>query len=175
MKSVKIVSIGLVVVVVVGIALLEGLTQFVPAGMSGVRIQQYSLFGKQGVIQKDFGPGWHRDFGPIDQWVMYNATVHTLEMAKAQGQGSMPGRDDVMVQSIDGNPISLDVTVKYRITPEKAHLLYQNTGSGAKYMNIVRIEAESACMSMFGQMKTEEFAKLIEDTQMKHADIVFII
>ncbi len=157
MKSIKIAAIIVILVILGGWGLLKGLTQFVPVGITGVRIQQYSILGKKGVVLKDFAPGWHRDLGPLDSWVLYDSTVHTLEMTKDPRHGSTAGRDELMVQSVDGNHISLDVTVKYRIMADKAHLLYQNTGKGTKYMTVVRIDAENACMGFFGQMQTEDF------------------
>ena len=129
----------------------------IPVGKVGVRVQEYSVLGKKGVVQKDFGPGWRRDFGPIDTWVLFDSTVQTLEMTRAQHYGDVQGRDDVQVQSADGYAVSVDVTVKYRIMDGKAHNLYQDTGSGIKYKTIVRNEAQRACMAYFGQMKTEDF------------------
>ena len=157
MKSVKLVCVLIVVVIFGGWFLLHALTQLVPIGQVGVRIQQYGILGKKGVVQKDFGPGWHRDLGPIDNWELYDSTVHTLEMTKDPLHGSSRGQDDVKVQSIDGNALSLDVTVKYRIKPGQVHLLLQDTGRGTRYMTVVRNQAESSCMRYFGQMKTEDF------------------
>ena len=157
MKSIKLVCVLIVVVIFGGWSMLKALTELVPVGQVGVRIQQYNVLGKKGIVQKDFGPGWHRDLGPIDNWELYDSTVHTLEMTKDPNRGSSRGQDDVKVQSIDGNALSLDVTVKYRIMPDQAHLLLKDTGRGTKYMTVVRNEAESACMRHFGQMKTEDF------------------
>jgi len=135
------------------------LTKYIPVGMVGVRTQEYSVpgLGKKGIIAHDFGAGWHRDFGPIDSWVLFDSTVQTLEMTKDPTRGSMRGRDDVQVQSADGYAVSVDVTVKYRILKENAYRVYQNTGSGIKYQTIVRNEAQKACIALFGQMKTEGF------------------
>jgi regulator of protease activity HflC (stomatin/prohibitin superfamily) len=157
MKSVKLVSALIVVVIFGGWFMLNTLTQFVPIGQVGVRIQQYNMFGKKGVVKKDFGPGWHRDLGPIDNWELYDSTLHTLEMTKDPNRGSTRGQDDVKVQSIDGNSLSLDVTVKYRIMPGKANRLFLDTGRGSKYMTFVRNQSESSSMRYFGQMKTEDF------------------
>jgi len=157
MKSIKIISVMIVVVIVGGALALNALTVFVPVGMAGVRIQQYGILGKRGVVKKDYAPGWHRDLGPIDSWELYDNTVQTLEMTKDPSRGSSAGRDDVKLQSMDGNAISLDVTVKYRIKPGYAHKLYEDTGKVTKYLTVVRNESESACMGRFGQMQTEDF------------------
>ncbi len=153
----KTVSAIVIAVILGGWFTVKLLTVDIPIGRVGVRIQQYGVLGKRGVVQTDFGPGWHRDLGPIDSWVTYDSTVQTLEMTQERGRGSSIGQDDVKVQSVDGNKISLDVTVKYRIAEGMAHKLYADTGAGTKYQTIVRNEAEDACMSRFGQMTTEEF------------------
>jgi len=157
MKSIRIGSIVIVVLIVGSALLLKSLTVYIPIGDAGVRIQQYSLLGKKGVVKTDFGPGWHRDLGPIDNWEIYDSTVQTLEMTKDPRHGSTRGQDDVKVQSVDGNAISLDVTIKYRIKKDGAHKIYEDTGAGTKYRTVVRNEAEGACMGRFGQMKTEDF------------------
>ncbi len=157
MKSIKYVSILIIVVIGGGTLVLSSLTQLIPVGKVGVRIQQYGVFGRRGVVEKDFGAGWHRDLGPVDSWKLYDATVQTLEMTRNPRYGSAKGRDDVQVTSADGNVISIDVTIKYRITPGQAYKLYQIVGEGRKYETIVRNEAQNACMKCFGQMETEDF------------------
>jgi regulator of protease activity HflC (stomatin/prohibitin superfamily) len=157
MKIIKTIS-ALIILIIGGGWLLIHLTMIrIPVGSTGVRIQQYSVLGQKGVVKKDFGPGWHRDLGPIDQWELFDSTVQTLEMTRDPRKGSLRGRDDVQVQSADGYAISVDVTVMYRIMDNMAYKLYQDTGTGIKYKTIVRNEAQKACMGLFGQMKTEDF------------------
>ena len=157
MKSVKFMSVLIVLIITGSYAMVRSMVFFVPIGQVGVRIQQYDVIGKKGVVKKDFGPGWHRDLGPVDSWELYDGTVQTLEMTKDSQYGSEHGRDDVKVQSIEGNHISLDVTVKYQLQKGMVHKLYQDTGRGFKYRAIVRVEAEKACMDLFGKLATEEF------------------
>ena len=157
MKTIKSVSIIIILLILGGWIVVSSLTISVPIGQVGVRIQQYGMFGAKGVVEEDFGAGWHRDLGPIDKWQLYDSTVQTLEMTKDPRHGSVQGRDDVRVTSSDGSAISLDVTVKYRVAAGQAHILYQDLGSGTRYRTIVRNEAENACMGLFGQLETEDF------------------
>jgi regulator of protease activity HflC (stomatin/prohibitin superfamily) len=157
MQSIKFVAVLVIVTIIGGWLIVKALTVYIPIGRVGVRVQQYALFGKKGVVPQDFGPGWHRDLGPIDNWELFDSTVQTLEMTRDPKQGAVRTVDDVKVQSADGYAVSLDVTVKYRIKSEGAHKLYGDTGSGIKYRTIVRNEAEQACMGLFGAMKTEDF------------------
>lgn len=155
MRAVRIASVAIIAVIIGGAIVLKSLTTYISVGQVGVRTQEYG--GSKGVVQEDFGPGWHRDLGPIDSWVVFDSTVQTLEMSRDPSKGSRKGRDDVQVQSADGYTVSVDVTVKFRIMTGKAHKLYQDTGSKEKYKVIVRNEAERACLGQFGQMKTEDF------------------
>jgi regulator of protease activity HflC (stomatin/prohibitin superfamily) len=157
MRTIRIAAISIVGIFVGGFILVNILTTYVPIGYVGVRTQEYGIFGSQGVVQQDFGPGWHRDLGPIDSWVFFDSTIQTLEMTRDPARGTVKGRDDVQLQSADGYTVSADVTVKYRIRAAAAHKLYQDTGSREKYKVIVRNEAEKACLALFGQMKTEDF------------------
>ena len=121
MKAIRTAAIVVIVVILGSWAMIRTLTVSVPVGMVGVRTQEYGVFGKKGIVPEDFGPGWHRDFGPIDSWTFFDSTVQTLEMTRIEDQGSQRGRDDVQVQSADGYAVSVDVTVKYRIQQGKAY------------------------------------------------------
>jgi len=157
MKIIKIISI-LITVTILGFWLvLHSLTIDIPIGQVGVRIQQYGIFGKKGLVAKDYTPGWHLDRGPLDKWLLFDSTAQTLEMTRDPRQGSDRTIDDIKVQSADGYAISLDVTVKYQLIKDQAYQLYKQIGAGSKYKIIVRNEAQKACMGSFGQMKTEDF------------------
>jgi len=157
MKFIKTISILIIVVSIGSYMLLKLTVSHVPMGVVGVRTQEYAILGKKGVVQEDFGPGWHRALWPIDSWRYFDYTVQTLEMTRDPRRGSRQGRDDVQVQSADGYAVSVDVTIKYRIQPGNAHKLYVDTGSGERYKAIVRNEAEKTCIAQFGGMKTEDF------------------
>jgi regulator of protease activity HflC (stomatin/prohibitin superfamily) len=157
MKILKIASAIVVIGIVLFWLMLMFLTVDIPAGMVGVRTQEFGFMGPRGVVAKDFGPGWHRDFGVLDSWEFYDATVQTLEMTRDPEHGSRRGKDDVAVTSSDGYLVSVDVTVKYRIKPGEAHLLRADIGPGLRYQEIVRNQARNACMDKLGQMTTEQF------------------
>jgi hypothetical protein len=157
MKVIKTIAILFVLSLIVAWLGVQFMTIRIPVGQVGVRVQQYGLLGDQGVVMEDFGPGWHRDLGPIDSWELFDSTVQALEMTRDPRYGSSQGVDDVKVQTLDGYAISLDVTIKYRIVAGAAHQLYKDTGSGVKYKTIIRNESQSACIGLLGQMTTEDF------------------
>ncbi len=157
MRKIRFVSLVICIAIISSWLVFKLTIRYIPVGTAGVRTQEYAVFGKQGVVQQDFKPGWHRDLGPIDSWVLFDSTVQTLEMTRNPRRGSTKGRDDIQVQSADGYAVSVDVTLKYRIMPDNAYMVYQDTGSGIKYKTIVRNEAQEHCMALFGQMETEDF------------------
>ncbi len=157
MKTIKILAIIAIVAILGFVLSIMMFIKNIPLGQVGVLTREYAVGGKKGVVDEDYKPGWHPNIGPLHSWQLYDSTVQTLEMTREAHHGSSKGRDDVKVQSSDGYQVSVDVTVKYRIMKGKAHLVYQNTGSGSKYKIIVRNEAEKSCIEHFGKMRTEDF------------------
>ena len=129
----------------------------IPVGYVGVRLNEFGVLGEKGVTKEDFAPGWHLRIPMIHSWHKFNSTVQTLELTRNPFYGSARGRDDVRVKSSDGYEVSIDVTLKYRIAKNCAHLLYQNTGIDGVYKQIVRDKTQKECQLILGQMKTEDF------------------
>lgn len=136
---------GLIVVIILSLKLL---LIHVDVGQAGVLTQQYAIFGEKGVKQKDFGPGWHLDLGPIHSWTMFDTTVQTIGMTGAQ---------KVQLKTSDGNTVQLDITIKFKIKPESTHLLYGDAGSEMTYKSIVRNSALDTFRDVYGNVSTEEF------------------
>ncbi|MCM8537189.1 MAG: SPFH domain-containing protein [Lentisphaeraceae bacterium] len=159
MKAVKIISI-LVILGILGFwTFIMTCTIKIPMGKGGVRINEYGIFGEKGIDDETFGPGWHRDFGPIDSWLIYDTTVQTLEMTKNPNFGDRAGVDDLKIQAKGGLTVSCDITLKYRIVPGAAHKMLKELGAGDKYKTTVRTQTENTCISILGQMTPEEFYK----------------
>jgi regulator of protease activity HflC (stomatin/prohibitin superfamily) len=162
MKTVKFLSMVLIAAFAGAWLLVEFTVAYVPVGFVGVRTREYALLGEKGVEPRDFQPGWHWDIGPLHTFIFFDSTVQTLEMTRNPQYGDRKEADHISVQSADGYSVAVDVTIKYRIQEEKAHLVYANTGSGIKYKIIVRNESRATCLGLFGTMKTEDFYDPIE-------------
>jgi len=148
----------LIIVCVIGAWIcFNSVLERVPIGYVGVRTQEYAILGSKGVKPEDFGPGWHRDLGPIDTWNLFDVTVQALELTKDPTRGDRKARDDVQIVSADGNRVSVDLTVKYRIKEGKAYRLYQDLGAGDTYKAIVRNESLDTFRDIYGKLDTEEF------------------
>ncbi|GIW71528.1 MAG: hypothetical protein KatS3mg102_1070 [Planctomycetota bacterium] len=125
----------------------------------GVRIDNYGLFGEKGVEQRDYGPGWHWDLGPLHTWVKFDRTVQTLEMTDSRLREPWKFQTQpVRPRTSDGYALTVDVTVKYRIQPGKAHRLYQRFGADPRrYHEQVRQKAEGSIRDVFGDLLAEDF------------------
>jgi len=177
MKIIKYLS----VLVILGVAMVFLTTHFflirVELGEVGVRTQQYAFLGDKGVVKEDFGPGYHRNLPLLDTWNVFDATVQTTEFTTQQERRESKrllgflssstkryldtspetGPEQIELKSKDGYSVKLDITVKYRITPEEAFELYQKFNSEAGYKSIVRDQVQEVIRSVFGEITTEQF------------------
>ena len=80
-------------------------------------------------------------------------------MVYERGRGDRRSRDDLLFKTIDGNDISLDVIIAYRIDMEKAPSILQNVAEDNRMLRdkIVRTIARSKPRDIFGALTTEEF------------------
>ena len=93
----------------------------------GVRTKKLTLFGDKGVEKRVYEPGSTYIFLPvINDWHTFDIKLQNLEFTKNINKGDRGAQDDLLLKTIDGNDISLDVIIVYRIDPGKAYLILQN-------------------------------------------------
>src|SRR5581483_10981929 len=86
----------------------------------GVRTIKWSLFGKKGVEDHVYQPGGVYFFpAVINDWHVFETRLQNVEMTFDPKRGDRSTRDDLIFKTIDGNDISLDVIISYRIDPQK--------------------------------------------------------
>ncbi len=153
----KILSI-LIVAVLVGVFLFSPHTTG-PTEV-GIRTVKWSLFGNRGVQEEIYQPGGVYFFpAVINDWHTFDTRLQNVEMTYDPKRGDRAIRDDLVFKTIDGNDISLDVIISYRIDPPKAPFILQHiAGSDFELKdNVVRTIARSRSRDVFGELKTEEF------------------
>lgn len=126
----------------------------------GVRTIKWSPFRAAGVDEKVFAPGGVYFFpAVINDWTTLDTRLFNVEMTYTTKRGNRGDRDDLLFKTIDGNDISLDVILAYRIDPAKAPFIIQYVGSSDYEVNdkVVRTIARSKPRDIFGELKTEEF------------------
>lgn len=126
----------------------------------GVRTVKLGIFKKKGVDPAYYAPGKTYFFMPfINSWDTFDVKLQTMEMTFDVKRGDLRSRDDLLFKTIDGNDISLDVIIQYRIDPTKAPYILQNVAQNDMLLrqNIVRAVARSRPRDIFGELATEGF------------------
>ena len=71
MKIIKFLSVLIILAVASVFIAANFLFVRIDLGQTGVRTQQYAVFGAKGVVEQDFGPGWHRNLPLLDTWNVF--------------------------------------------------------------------------------------------------------
>ena len=126
----------------------------------GVRTVKFSFFGNKGVQEEIYAPGATYFFAPIiNDWHTFDTRLQNLEMTATEQRGDRATRDDLVFKTVDGNDISLDVIISYRIEPKLAPIILQEVADSDLRLkdNIVRTIARSKPRDIFGELNTEDF------------------
>jgi regulator of protease activity HflC (stomatin/prohibitin superfamily) len=100
-------------------------------------------------------PGFGLKVPLIQQVQEYPTGTQVLSMVARQTEGKIIGDDSVKAQSIEGQDLFIDVTIKYHVIPERAGDLYQKwAGQGIAFIedNAVRRAARSVLPIIAGKM-----------------------
>jgi regulator of protease activity HflC (stomatin/prohibitin superfamily) len=126
----------------------------------GVRTRKIAFISPKGVEDRIYAPGATYFFLPfINDWDVFDTKLQNLEMTFSQVRGDRKSRDDLVLKTIDGNDISLDVIIAYRIDADKAPYILQYVARNDITLRdkIVRTVARSKPRDIFGELKTEAF------------------
>jgi len=126
----------------------------------GVRTKKLTIFGQKGVEDKVYAPGSTYIFMPfINDWHTFDTKLQNLEMVYDTARGDRRSQDDLLFKTIDGNDISLDVIIAYRLDADKAPYILQNVAEDDQTLRekVVRTIARSKPRDIFGELTTEEF------------------
>lgn len=161
----------------------------IKVGVDQVGVRTIIWGVKRGIVQKDYGPGWHRAITGIDQWDLYDSTVQTLELAKEPSHMGHDERKEAAIRTADDYDVSADLIVKYQIKKGVAWKLRQDLGVGERYKIIVENETRDIARSVLGKMverdlynpdekrkRAEEFKiQLTERLAPRHVDIIDVL
>ncbi|UCG39287.1 MAG: prohibitin family protein [bacterium] len=126
----------------------------------GVKTVKLGIFKKKGVEDRMYAPGSTYFFLPIiNDWHTFDTKLQTVEMTFDPKRGDLRARDDLLFKTIDGNDISLDVIIQYRIDPARAPYILQYVAEDDSLLRqkVVRALARSVPRDIFGELKTEGF------------------
>jgi len=126
----------------------------------GVRTVKWALFKPRGVEENVYEPGGVYFFPAIlNDWNTFDTRLQNLEMTYDPRSGRNGPRDDLLFKTIDGNDLSLDVIISYRIEPSKAPHILQHVAQNDFELRdkVVRTVARSRTRDIFGELTTEQF------------------
>jgi regulator of protease activity HflC (stomatin/prohibitin superfamily) len=126
----------------------------------GVRTRKLAFFGQKGVEDRSYAPGATYFFLPfINDWNVFDTKLQNLEMTFSPLTGDRRTHDDLVFKTVDGNDISLDVIIAYRIDASKAPYILQYVARNDATLRdkVVRTVARSKPRDIFGELKTEAF------------------
>lgn len=109
-----------VVLAVVAVVLLPSTATYVNPGHVGIVIHR----GGGGVDPKPLGPGIHLKNPVFTEIEEYPTFMQTVVLARTANEGSV-NNDEINVNSVEGQPISLDVSMSFELDPQKVPFLYQ--------------------------------------------------
>jgi regulator of protease activity HflC (stomatin/prohibitin superfamily) len=126
----------------------------------GVLTRKIGVIGKAGVQQETYPPGATYTFPAfITDWHVYNVALQNLEMVQQADRGDRQGRDDIEFKTHDGNDITVDVTVAWRIDTAKTPYMLERVGGSTPEVkeNLVRPACRSIVRDVLNTMTSEEF------------------
>ncbi|MCB9639063.1 MAG: prohibitin family protein [Myxococcales bacterium] len=126
----------------------------------GVRTIRVGFLSKRGVVKEVYAPGATYFMMPfVNDWHTFDTRLQNLEMVQSEKAGDQPYADDLSFKTRDGNDVSVDVTVAWRINPQKApHLLeYIGTSLSEIKDRLIRPSCRSIVRDILNELSSEDF------------------
>lgn len=123
-----------------------------------------------GLSQELYAPGRTYFFVAfINDWYTYSTQTQTLAMTAAVAGGDRDVKDDLEFKTRDGNDVGVDVTVLYRLDPQKAPLVLAKVAKtdDAVKEKIVRPLARAVPRDCLNELTSED---IYTDKKFKAAD-----
>lgn len=123
----------------------------------GVRTKK--IFGA-GIEKHIYPPGATYFFAPfVSDWATFDIKLQNLEMTATKDRGDRGGDDAIEFKTTDGNDIRVNVTVAWRIEPEKAPHLLQRVGRSTSEIKekLVRPACRTYVRDILNELHSEEF------------------
>jgi hypothetical protein len=167
---------GIVAALVVIVAFLALFFERVPVRTYGVK--QY-VWGGGGIDKEDYLTGYHVGITGLHKWYLLDASTHFLEFGEVQAAKAPSSRGylsifprssgaadldtpvyrsekPLEIRNKDGNVVTIDVSVPYRIRPGSAHMIVAG-GLQYSYQERVKATVESVLREELSSMSNEVF------------------
>ena len=146
--------------VVLGLLSVSLFFERIEPGQIGVR---QSLWGSGGVMEKDFGVGYHLGITGVHKWHVLDKRTHFINLAsesslisESRRHRNMQQEEPLEFRTADNNVVTLDVTVVYRIEEGKGHEIV-NDGAQILYRERVASQVRSVLREELSKLTPEDF------------------
>jgi regulator of protease activity HflC (stomatin/prohibitin superfamily) len=112
--------IGIAVIAIVLLFLIPNMVTYVNPGYVGIVIHR----GGGGVDQQPLGPGLHARNPLMTGIIEYPVFMQTLVLTRGSSEGGREN-DEINVNSVEGQPLSLDVSMSFELNQARVPQLYQ--------------------------------------------------
>ena len=108
---------------------------------------------KRGVVQKDYGPGWHRYIRKTETWDLFDSTVQTFNLTREARtpEGKIESRE-LPIRTADDYNVTVDIVLKYQIKKGKAYKIAQEIGPGNRYKSFLLSDVREVARNVLGKM-----------------------
>ncbi len=112
---------------------------------------------KRGVVQKDYGPGWHRYIRKTETWDLFDSTVQTFNLTREARtpEGKIESRE-LPIRTADDYNVTVDVVLKYQIKKGKAYKIAQEIGPGNRYKSFLLSDVREVARNVLGKMTEKD-------------------
>ena len=115
--------------------------------------------------------GYHFFLPYLFNFYVLDKTIQKLNLTWDQGPGAQSGRE-VKLKTADGNNVSLDISVNYKLIPGKAVKVLQGSGLGMRFAETwVEPYARQCSFAAFGRLKTEDLYDATKRNEMAQATL----
>ncbi|MEE9605899.1 MAG: SPFH domain-containing protein [Candidatus Scalindua sp.] len=111
----------------------------------------------RGVVQRDYGPGWHRYIRKVETWDLFDGTVQTFNLTREARtkDGKIESRE-LPIRTADDYDVTVDIIIKYQIKRGKAHKIRQEVGPGNRYKGFLLSDVREVARNVLGKMTEKD-------------------
>ncbi|MDR4497786.1 MAG: SPFH domain-containing protein [Candidatus Scalindua sp.] len=94
----------------------------------------------------------------VQDLYILDKTEQTIPMTSANISKDFPEGNSVILKTLDGGDISLDLIIHFKLIPDEAHKIVQDTGTGDLFKQKWIFDyAKTICRYVFGELTLDEF------------------
>lgn len=124
----------------------------------GVRVSKKPFFG--GIVEEVYPAGGTHFFTrAVNDWYVFSTALQNLVMVREDKEGQRRGDDSLRFKTIDGNDVSVNVTIAWKIVDVKAPYILKNVGASTDEVRekLVRPVSRTLVRDVLNRLTSEEY------------------